>query len=376
MPSELPELNTILHSGALAFGNHGKRFEQKLSSYVGAEYLTLVNSFNSAVLVTLLTLGVNSEDEVIASPMACLASNQPIMTIGAKVVWADIDPTTGTLDPQSVRQKITSKTKAIFHNHFCGYPGYIDEINSIGNEFGIPVVDDAIEAFGSEYKGKIVGCTGTDVTMYSFQAVRLPTTIDGGAVVFKSKELYEKSLLVRDSGINRKYFRDNLGEINSECDITVPGFGATMSELNSYIGFEQMKYVGALVEKQRDNARSWTEWLHENFPHYKELNNRKETNPNFWVYGILADNKVKAINKFRDLGYYASGVHLPNTYYTVFGKRESLLGVNEFHSRFVAIPSGWWVEQIWSRKMEITESQNHDLNLNNKNIAANFVEKL
>ena len=103
MPVELPELNAILHSGALAFGKYGKEFEQKLSSFIGAEQLALVNSFNSAILVTLITLEIKSGDEVIASPMACLASNQPFVTIGAKVVWADVDPMTGTLNPESVK---------------------------------------------------------------------------------------------------------------------------------------------------------------------------------------------------------------------------------------------------------------------------------
>ena len=93
MPAQLPELNAILHSGALAFGKYGKEFEQKLSSFIGVEQLTLVNSFNSAVLVALASLGIKPGDEVIASPMACLASNQPHVTIGAKVVWADVDPT-------------------------------------------------------------------------------------------------------------------------------------------------------------------------------------------------------------------------------------------------------------------------------------------
>ncbi|MFA6142007.1 MAG: DegT/DnrJ/EryC1/StrS family aminotransferase [Candidatus Omnitrophota bacterium] len=128
MPAELPELNAILHSGALAYGEKGKQFEQKLSSFIGIEQLIIVNSFNSAVLVALSTLGIKSGDEIIASPMACLSSNQPPVTIGTKVIWADVDPATGTLDPESVKQKITSKTKAILHNHFCGYPGYIDEL--------------------------------------------------------------------------------------------------------------------------------------------------------------------------------------------------------------------------------------------------------
>jgi perosamine synthetase len=345
MPPELPELNAILHSGALAFGKYGKEFEQKLSSYIGVDQLTLVNSFNSAVLVALTSLGIKSGDEVISSPMACLASNQPLVTFGAKIVWADVDPGTGTLDPVSVKQKITSKTKAIFHNHFCGYPGYIDEINSIGQEYGIPVVDDAIEAFGSEYKGVKIGNTGTDVTIYSFQAVRLPTTIDGGAIKFKDKAHYERSLLIRDSGIDRRYFRDNMGEINRGYDISVPGFGATMSEVNSYIGLQQMKDLNNLIEKQRQNAALWTEWLHENFHEYLRMDNRKENSPNFWVYGILSDNKIEAIKKFRDLGYYASGVHLPNNFYSIFENQEVLPGVDEFYSRFLAIPCGWWFNQ-------------------------------
>lgn len=343
MPTELPELNAILHSGALAYGKYGKEFEKKLNLFIGVDQLITVNSFNSAVLVALITLGIKPGDEIIASPMACLASNQPFVTMGAKVVWADIDPTTGTLNPESVKQKITPKTKAIFHNHFCGYLGYIDEINAIGKEYGIPVVDDAIEAFGSKYKGKQIGDTGSDVTIYSFQAVRLPTTIDGGALVFKDKTLYEKSILVRDSGINRRYFRDEIGEINPEYDISVSGFGATMNEVSSYIGLQQMNDIEMLIEKQRCNAAIWTDWLQDEFSHYFIMNKGKENTPNFWVYGILTDNKTEAIKKFRDMGYYASGVHLPNSYYSVFGKHEVLLGVEEFYSRFLAIPSGWWV---------------------------------
>jgi perosamine synthetase len=343
MPEELPELNSILHSGALAYGKYGKEFEKKLSAFIGSDQLITVNSFNSAALVALITLGIKPEDEIIASPMACLASNQPFITMGAKVIWADIDPTTGTLDPESVKHKITSKTKAIFHNHFCGYPGYIDEINAIGKEYGIPIIDDAIEAFGSKYKGKLIGNTGSDVTIYSFQAVRLPTTIDGGALVFKDKALYEKSILVRDSGIDRRFFRDGTGEINPKYDISASGFGATMSEVNSYIGLQQMNEIESLIKKQQTNAVIWSDRLQAQLPHYKIMNDRKENAPNYWVYGILTDNKIVAIKKFRDMGYYASGVHFPNNYYSIFGSKSILPGVEEFYSKFLAIPSGWWV---------------------------------
>ena len=79
-------------------------------------------------------------------------------------------------------------------------------------------------------------------------------------------------------------------------------------------------------------------------PIYNYESNEKKILPNFWVYGVLSDNKIDAIMKFRDMGYYASGVHSPNNYYTIFGNQEKLPGVDEFYSKFLAIPCGWWFQ--------------------------------
>ena len=145
---ELPEMDAILHSGALAYGNYTKQFEEKLREYFRAPYVMAVNTFSSAIQVALTTLDIVPGDEVIASPMACLVSSQPYLAAGLSVRWADVDPERGTLDPESVRSRITPRTKAIVHNHFCGYPGHIDEINAIGKEFGIPVIVlSVLEAF-------------------------------------------------------------------------------------------------------------------------------------------------------------------------------------------------------------------------------------
>lgn len=342
MPSALPELESILHSGALSYGKWGKLFEAKLGEYIGNEKILAVNSYNSAMLVALTVIGIKPDDEIIASPMSCLASNQPFITQGAKVIWADIDPKTGALSPESVRSKISIKTKAIFHNHFCGYVGDVDAINAIGKEHGIIVVDDAIEAFGSEYKGRKMGNTGADITVFSFQTVRLPNTIDGGAIAFRNKELYDKALLVRDYGIDRRNFRTKNAEINVHCDIILPGFGATLSEINSFIGFQQMEKLDGLYEKQRRNAENWKFKIARNFPEYKIIDESFQK-PNYWVFGLLVPNKVRAIHYFRDKGYYASGVHIPNNNYSVFGKQNRLLGVDDFYSQFVALPSGWWI---------------------------------
>lgn len=113
-----------------------------------------------------------------------------------------------------------------------------------------------------------------------------------------------------------------------------------MSEVNSYIGCAQMNDIDVLLKKQKQNAIKWDERLD-----YCKLNNRKEIEPNYWVYGILSENKISDMLNFRGKGFYASGVHLPNNFYSVFGSQEKLPGVQEFYHRFMALPSGWWFEQ-------------------------------
>lgn len=341
MPKELPEVDVILHSGALAYGKWGREFEKRLGEYVGNCQILATNSFNAAYQVAITTLGLQPDDEVIGSPMTCLASNQPFATQHVKVIWADIEPTTGMLDVEDVRRKITPYTKAILINHFCGYVGYVDEILALAKENGLYVIEDAIEGVGSEYKGKKVGNLGADVTVYSFQTVRLPNTIDGGAVSFKDAKLYEKAVLVRDYGIYRPKFRDDMNEISPLCDIALPGYGATPSEINSYVGCLQMEVIDELLGKQQQQARKWDAMFQQE--DVNPVSIVANTKPNYWVYGVLAENKREFMKQWREKGFYASGVHLPNTYYSVFGKQSELKGVKEFYSKYVALPCGWWM---------------------------------
>lgn len=342
MSHQMPELNAILYSGALAYGKWGRTFEQSIKQFVGCkEDVLVVNSFLASIQVVLTALGIQAGDEIIASPQSCLASTQPLVTFGAKVVWADIDPERGTLDPESVESKITTSTKVIFHNHYCSYPGYIDEINALGRKYGIIVIDDCIEAFGSKYKGHFLGDLETDITIFSFQTVRLPNTIDGGAIIFKDRALYEKASKVRDLGIERATFRDSMGEINPASDVSMHGYSVMMNEVNSYIGYCQMEELTKLFEHQRANARSWQQVMSNQYSNLRLLNT-VDIEPSYWVFGILSEDKFLTINHFRELGYGASGVHIPNTYYSVFGLQGHFPGVEQFYKQFVALPSGWW----------------------------------
>lgn len=338
----LPELNEILYSGQLSYGKYGKQFEQQLKEFIGCDYLLTINSYNTAMLVVLTTLGLKAGDEIIASPVSCLASNQPFVTKGLKVIWADINPNTGTLCPTDVESKITIHTKAIFHNHFCGYVGEIDAINALGKKYGISIIDDGIEAFGSEFNGNKLGNVGTDVTVFSLQTVRLPNTIEGGAILIKDKALYDKALLIRDYGIDRSRFRTADGEINPNCDIQLEGYGGLMSEVNSFIGTKQMLEIRTLLNIQAKNASKWQHEL-QNSTGIKSLRLNNNTNPNYWVYGTLSENSKETIAYFKSKGYYATGVHINNSIYSVFNNKMDLEGVNKFKQQFVAIPCGWWL---------------------------------
>lgn len=342
---ELPELNSILHSGKLAYGEYSRKFECDINSFLGCEQddVLVTNSFNMAIAVVTSLLNINPGDEVIASPMACLASTQPFAAHDIHIHWADVDPKMGTLSPDSVEKSITQKTKAIVHNHFCGYPGYIDEINAIGRKYGIPVIDDGIECFGSEYKGQKIGNCGTDITIFSFNAVRFPNTIDGGAIVIHNRELFKRAVLIRDCGIDRSIFRDELGEISSLCDIDLKGHSATMSNVNAYIGIKQMECAESIIAKQRKQAEMWKNIF---MGRCETIIERQDISPNFWVFGVLTRDKRAFIEEFRKDGWYASGVHINNNIYSIFGKEETLPGVEEFHSKFVALPCGWWVKEM------------------------------
>lgn len=346
MPEGLDEeIHNILYSGKLTFGNYGKLFEKAVQDFLANPRVLATNNNNVAIQTAFAVLGLSPGDEVIASPMSCLASNQPLLTSKLKVVWSDIDPSTGTLDPGDLAKRISKRTKAIMHYHWCGNPGYVDEINSIAREYGLYVVEDATESFGSEYRGKKIGATGTDIVCFSFQPVRLPTTIEGGALAFSSDELFRSAILMRDYGIDRSKFRDEFGEISSECDIRLPGFHAMMPEINAYVGFGAMTSVPQLLEKQSNNMSFYSHTIKNERPF--AVVRRNEAKGSGWVFTILSDRSSELLKLLRASGVYASRVHLRNDHYSCFGPnlRTDLKGVNEFSAREICVPSGWWLTE-------------------------------
>ena len=343
MPEGIDEaLHTLLYSGKLAFGVNGRAFEQTLNEYLGTANTVVVNSFGSAMALVLDMYKIGPGDEVIMSPMTCLRSSQPVACRGAQVVWADIEPDYGVVSPESIREKITSRTKLIINYHHLGYIGFTDEINQLGKEHGIPVLEDCLDGIGGMYKGKKTGSL-CDASVISFDAVRLPNAIEGGAVVFREAAMAEKARLKRDLGVDRTRYRDENNEIFPGCDITMTGYACTLSDVNSLIALRQMPELDSLLEHRRKNAAQWKRLI-SGRRDCRMLGEIPDTVPNYWIAGILTDRKLELMREFREQGVYASGVHLQNNHYSVFNNKEELPGVEEFHRRFLALPTGWWCD--------------------------------
>ena len=337
------DFSNIFASRCFSYGYFCKQFELKLTEFFKTEKLLVTNNYSSAIDLIILTLNLKPGDEIIMSPMACLVSTQPYVGHNLTIVWADIDPSTGCLNPSTVEQAITKRTKLIVHNHFCGYVGMVDEINAIGKKYNIPVLDDGIECFGSEYKGKLIGNCGTDITCFSFSPARFPNTNEGGLVIFKDDLLFKKGLLIRDCGIDRKIFRKENGEINPKCDISLPGLSAKMNEISGLLGLREMEFVHSVLFKQRANAKKWAETLKGKV----EFLSNDCSKPNYWVFGVLVDNKECFIEQLRNKGFFASSVHIRNDLYSVFKSNNfsKLEGVEQFSKKFVALPCGWWINE-------------------------------
>lgn len=344
MPNDIEnDLSNVIRSQSLAFGNHVIEFENKVQKFIGNKKFISISG--NSILFALQVLDIKAGDEVVMSPMSCLISSQPVSLIGAKVIWCDIDPSTGTLNPDSLKTAITPKTKAVIHYHWGGNPGYIHEINQIAHSFGIPVIEDALESFGAEYEGKLIGNHSSDIVCFSFTPVRIPNLIDGAGLAFNSEILYRKAIRMRDLGIDRKSFRDQHGELSENSDVSSAGNSLLLNNVFGFIGSMQMDHVEVLLNKHRSNAELWHALFAE-LPNVKPLSLTTQTSkPSYWVYTLLAQNRDELFKLFRDRGFSVSKMHLRNDAYSVFGTRSvGLRGVEEFSNRQLNIPCGWWME--------------------------------
>jgi dTDP-4-amino-4,6-dideoxygalactose transaminase len=344
MPETVLEaLKHVVFSGYLADGDFVRRFEDALRDYLGNANITTNSDVSTALMLALYVAGVRPGDEVIASPVACLATNQPILNLFAKAVWADVDPLTGNLDPSQIPRLVTERTKAILYPHWAGDPAEIDAINAAARAHGLQVIEDAGEALGAEYRGRKVGATGSDFTVFAFHAIRHITTGEGAAITYADPEVAERAGWLKRYGIHRPTFRDEWGEIDPSSDIPQAGYNSYLTNLAAAIGLEQCKWVESIVARHRANGEYYDRALAD-VPGITILRRPPYAKSAYWVYTLLAERRDDLLRALRGRGIYTSKVHLRNDGYSCFAaSRRPLPGADAFTARHLCIPSGWWV---------------------------------
>lgn len=343
--SVISPLTETLLSGWIGEGSKVKLFEARLAEYltVEQERVVLVNSGTSALQLALRLAGVGPGDEVISTAMTCAATNEPILLQGARVHWADIDPLTGNLSSASIANAINEKTKAIMLVHWGGQPCDLAEINALADAHGIPVIEDAAHALGSEYQGKLIGSHSAFVC-YSFQAIKTITTIDGGMVVCRDPETAHRGRKLRWFGIDREARKT---EVFWEYDIEEPGYKFHMNDVAATIGLEQLKYLPDLLTHQRCNADIYYREL-EDVPGLTLPPRRDDRRSSYWLMTVLVEKRNDFVQMLKAKGIASSVVHIRNDTYSVFkdaARVDSLTGLDLFTSRMLCIPIGYWVSE-------------------------------
>ena len=331
----IPAIEKILYSGYIAEGEAVYQFEREFGKFIDNPLVLALHSGTAALHLALLCIGVGAGDEVISTAMTAEPTNTTIAITGAKVVWADVDPDAGLISPESIEQKITSKTKAIMVVHYAGMVCDMDKINAISQKYDIPVIEDTAHALGSKYNGKPVG-SNSRFTCFSFQAIKHMTTVDGGAISFKNPEDLDFVRKMRWFGLDKKISR-------LENDIKRAGYKYGMNNVTATMGSVQLSHEKEIINQYISNGKYYDKNLI-NVPGITLVPYYNSTEPSYWLYTMKVERRDDFIKMLEEKSILASPLHHRNDTHSAFAASKcDLPGLDNWYKNFVHIPCGWWV---------------------------------
>ena len=332
----------VLRSGFIANGPYVNLFTERFSKLIQNENVVTTNDMSTAIQIALHLSGVGEGDEVLTMAYSCMSSNSPIALAKAKAVWVDMDPITLSIDLDSLKKRITKKSKALILYHVAGYPGPVEQVAKICKEHGIKLIEDCNNALLAVSQNKPVGHWG-DFSIFSFYPNRQINAGEGGALVCKNKSEAERALRLRRYGINGKTFRDAAGEIDPNSDIPEIGWAAILNNLSSAMGYAQIDSVTERIEKVRSHARQFDLVLTGN-PQISPIV-ISETLPSYWVYMIRSPKRDALMLHLKNSGITCSKIHQLNNIYSGFNSAKiEIPGSDEVMASVLGIPCGWWLE--------------------------------
>ena len=320
-------------------GPKSEELEQKLAEYVGAKYAVVVSSGTAALHAVCYVAGLKKGDEVITSPNTFVSTAEAIMYCEASPVFADLDTKTHNIAPDKIREKITSKTKAILSVDYAGQPCDLEEIRAIANEHDLILLEDAAEAIGSEYKGKKIG-TISDMTIFSFHAVKNITTCEGGAIVTDNKDYYEKLKRFRAYGIDKTTRTNEEPWLSKQTEF---GYNYRLSEIQCALGISQLEKLDRFISRRTEIAELYYDGLKDvnyiTLPHIKAYN---KTNWYMYVIQVKGIERKYVWERLRDKGIMAGVSFYPvykNPYYQQNGySGECCIESERFYETALSLP--------------------------------------
>jgi perosamine synthetase len=336
IPEEaIDALKDVMQSRWINTGDKEMEFRRVVSEKFHLPHCVACNSGTSALRASLAAIGVKRGDEVVSTPYTFIATNTSILEQGANPVFADIDYKTLNISPNSIANKITSKTKAIMCVHYGGNPCDMDSIREIADMYNLPVIEDSAHAMGSKYKGDYIGSKG-DICTFSLQSVKIITTGDGGFISTTHPSIYEKLRKLVFFGVDRDHKHLDLIDPLPP-DIDILGFKYNMNDIIATLGivginnfdtpFDRRKVVGERYRKELDGLRK-----------IRLLHYPKENTPNYQIFPIHVSNREEFASFMHSNNIIVNVNNRRNDRYSVFGGIQDLPNLSMADNDTILIP--------------------------------------
>ncbi|MDE1848534.1 MAG: DegT/DnrJ/EryC1/StrS family aminotransferase [Nanoarchaeota archaeon] len=332
--TEKKKVLAVLDTNFLSRGPIIQEFEERLSAYLGIPYVIAVNNGTAALHLSVKSLGISNDDEVITTPFSFVSSSNCLLMEKAKPIFVDIDPETYNINPSLIESKINSRTKAILPADIFGYPCEMDKIREVAEKYNLPIIEDSCEALGAEYNGKKVGGEST-LSVLSFFPNKQITTGEGGAIVTPRRDLAELCRSMR-----------NHGKPDSKVAYTERmGYNYWMNEINAALGVAQIDRIEEILSRREDIAERYIEKLSSLEEVTLPVKNTQNKKRSWFVFviGVEESKRNQIMTYLQNNGVgcreYFPTIHLQPLYTNQFGYKRGDFPIAERISRqTIAIP--------------------------------------
>lgn len=305
--------------GWLGMGATTLDFENRIAAYLGLDgrHVLATNTGTSAIHLGLLVAGVGPGDEVITPSFNYVADHQAIKATGADVVFCDVDEATRGIDCSKAETLVSSRTKAIMPLHFAGIPCDQAGVYALAKKHGLRVIEDATHAFGTQVDGKKIGSYG-DIACFSFDPVKIITSIDGGCVVVNTADELERLKHFRLLGVSEDTTERYKNQRAWEYDVVSAGFRYHLTNIFASIGVSQLERVGEFIASRQNTCRRYNDAFGRLSGVRIPQSDYAGISPFIYSLGVPAAQRMDFINHMRSVSIDV-GIHfIPAHKFTYF----------------------------------------------------------